>query len=102
MLRFCLHCNTHHPGACPNKERRRGSAHARGYTQQWKRVAKAAIAAHPYCAQCGATDDLTADHITPVVKGGKSVMRNVQVLCRSCNSAKGGGGGTATGDGVER
>src|SRR5439155_430834 len=93
---FCLHCNTHHQGACPNKERRRGSAHQRGYTLEWQRLARAAIAAHPYCSRCPATTDLTADHITPLSKGGKNVLQNIQVLCRSCNSSKGGRGGRST------
>jgi len=40
------------------------------------------------CVQCGATDDLEIDHITPISKGGTSEESNLQVLCRRCNRAK--------------
>lgn len=41
------------------------------------------------CARCGATDDLTIDHIIPIIKGGSDEVTNLQVLCRKCNSSKG-------------
>lgn len=41
------------------------------------------------CKRCGATDDLTIDHIKPESKGGKATDDNLQTLCRSCNSKKG-------------
>lgn len=41
------------------------------------------------CKHCGATDNLTIDHITPVSKGGSDNPENLQTLCRSCNSKKG-------------
>ena len=43
------------------------------------------------CQSCGTTDDLTIDHkIIPWVDGGSSKdPRNLQLLCRSCNSRKG-------------
>lgn len=40
------------------------------------------------CTQCGATDDLTMDHITPRSKGGDGADDNLQTLCRRCNSSK--------------
>lgn len=42
------------------------------------------------CKHCGATEKLTLDHITPVIKGGANHIDNLQVLCNSCNSKKGG------------
>ena len=42
---------------------------------------------HPYSA-CGATQDLTADHVVPLARGGKNTGRR-RTLCRSCNSARG-------------
>lgn len=41
------------------------------------------------CKWCGATDDLTIDHIWPQVLGGGHDLDNLQVLCRPCNSSKG-------------
>jgi hypothetical protein len=41
------------------------------------------------CRNCGATEDLTIDHIVPERLGGTQDPTNLQVLCRSCNSRKG-------------
>lgn len=40
------------------------------------------------CAQCGSTYNLTIDHIIPLIRGGTNDIRNLQILCRPCNSAK--------------
>jgi HNH endonuclease len=49
-----------------------------------------AIKVQPYCSVCGTADDLTGDHIIPISQGGLNTPTNIQVLCRSHNSAKGG------------
>ncbi len=41
------------------------------------------------CAECGATDRLTFDHIRPWSHGGKTELANLRVLCRRCNSKRG-------------
>ena len=44
------------------------------------------------CLRCGKSHDeskLTADHVTPISKGGTSNIDNIQPLCGSCNSSKG-------------
>ena len=41
------------------------------------------------CRRCGASEDLTLDHIHPWSIGGPDTPDNLQVLCRSCNSSKG-------------
>lgn len=40
------------------------------------------------CKKCGSTENLSLDHITPISKGGNYDERNLQILCRSCNSQK--------------
>ena len=40
------------------------------------------------CLQCGATHNLTIDHITPLAAGGTNDKSNLQTLCKSCNSLK--------------
>jgi 5-methylcytosine-specific restriction endonuclease McrA len=40
------------------------------------------------CLCCGAEDDLTQDHVIPLVLGGTHWPWNLQPLCRRCNSAK--------------
>ncbi len=44
------------------------------------------------CQACGVTAKearLEIDHKIPIAKGGLSTLRNLQVLCRSCNRGKG-------------
>lgn len=41
------------------------------------------------CRECGSTQDLTIDHILPVSKGGKTELKNLQLLCRKHNHLKG-------------
>ena len=41
------------------------------------------------CVKCGSNEMLEYDHIIPVVLGGKSTYRNLQLLCESCNRSKG-------------
>jgi HNH endonuclease len=41
------------------------------------------------CKHCGSKQNLCIDHVFPLSRGGKSTARNLQVLYRPCNSAKG-------------
>ena len=41
------------------------------------------------CVSCGASEGIAADHIIPIVKGGRHSEGNLQPLCKSCNSTKG-------------
>jgi 5-methylcytosine-specific restriction endonuclease McrA len=40
------------------------------------------------CLACGSTEDITMDHIIPLVKGGAHDPDNIQPLCKSCNCKK--------------
>lgn len=41
------------------------------------------------CVTCGATENLSLDHIFPYSLGGEDTKENLQTMCRSCNSRKG-------------
>ena len=41
------------------------------------------------CVRCESGKDLHVDHIVPVSKGGAAIVRNLQLLCESCNLSKG-------------
>jgi 5-methylcytosine-specific restriction endonuclease McrA len=41
------------------------------------------------CQYCGATRELTLDHVMPRSRGGKTSWENLITACKSCNSRKG-------------
>lgn len=41
------------------------------------------------CWYCGATENLSLDHMTPQSRGGTDCIENLLTCCHSCNSAKG-------------
>ena len=48
------------------------------------------------CACCGRRRKLTPDHVRPLSKGGRNVIKNIQPLCLSCNTSKGAKTGAYT------
>ena len=40
------------------------------------------------CSRCASREKLEYDHIIPVSKGGSNTVRNVELLCESCNRKK--------------
>ncbi len=40
------------------------------------------------CVRCGATTDLSIDHILPRVYGGGNALSNLQMLCLPCHQQK--------------
>lgn len=62
--------------------RRRRKIPARVKKQVLKRDARR-------CRKCGSTRILHVDHIVPVSRGGDNGLRNLQILCSTCNLEKG-------------
>lgn len=100
-MRVCIECGQVDEGTrCAEcqveRDRRigeqRGGATARGYTRAWEKRAAQVKRQHPTCAKCGATEDLTVDHIVSKARGGSDEPDNLRTLCRRHNSAKGGRG----------
>lgn len=97
LTRNASRCDEHQAAWQRRHEQQRGSATQRGYDSAWRRTASAAVDSHrqqygDWCPGWGVqphhATDLTADHITPKVRGGSNEAGNAQVLCRSCNSRK--------------
>lgn len=101
--RVCLDCGRLHrnPSRCDEctakRSRDRGSATARGYGADWRRVRTTVLAnwralsgdwCPGYRVLGHASSDLTVDHIVPLAKGGTHDVDNLAVLCRACNSRK--------------
>lgn len=40
------------------------------------------------CVKCDSREKLEYDHIVPVSKGGSNTVRNIELLCESCNRKK--------------
>ncbi len=103
LLRPCLGCGVlvtterKNAGArCPACEDARKKQHRReefpkpssvrrGYDHAWRRLSREARRLHPFCMDCGTPDDLTADHL----RWPARTLADVEVVCRSCNSARG-------------
>jgi 5-methylcytosine-specific restriction endonuclease McrA len=55
-------------------------------TQWWKRR-RASGLCH-YCSRKVTPNQLTMDHIVPVIRGGKTTKGNVVPACKACNTKK--------------
>lgn len=94
-------CESCRPADRGERELYRGSRQSRGYDERWTRLSRRARALQPFCSDCGATDDLTADHSTTAWErraAGKAIrLRDIDVVCRRCNGERGAARGvTAT------
>lgn len=87
--RPCLDCGarTERTTRCPAcqrlKDREKNERAGYRRTYAWQQLSRATRRATPYCVYCGATDDLTADHVR-----ARSLAAGVVTACRTCNSRK--------------
>jgi 5-methylcytosine-specific restriction endonuclease McrA len=66
--------------------RERQKARVLRASQWWKRKRAAGL-----CHHCGGQfppQDLTMDHLVPIIRGGKSTKGNLVPSCKACNSAR--------------
>lgn len=90
MRRPCLDCGTIVENSASRCARCLGRHEAgrvarkrKLYNAEWRALSEDARSGKS-CAFCGATEDLTLDHVIPgTLEGG------VRVLCRTCNGHKG-------------
>jgi 5-methylcytosine-specific restriction endonuclease McrA len=61
-----------------------------GSSSRWRKIREQVIRRDGVCQQCGSDERLSVDHIVPRTLGGNDSMNNLQCLCSSCNSRKGG------------
>jgi 5-methylcytosine-specific restriction endonuclease McrA len=64
----------------------RPTSAARGYDANWRRVRVAFLRAHPFCCFCMRPATI-ADHITPLIQGGKRLdAANLRAVCTDCHA----------------
>jgi hypothetical protein len=68
--------------SAPSPENRRGHISAELRQLVWMRD-------NGSCTNCGSNVELQFDHVIPVAMGGATNEGNLQILCGSCNRAKG-------------
>lgn len=79
---------------------RKASPKSRGYDEKWKRLSQRAREAQPFCSDCGATDDLQADHSPEAwvrhEKGLPLRLQDIDVTCGPCNRKRGAARGSTS------
>jgi 5-methylcytosine-specific restriction endonuclease McrA len=67
-------------------KRERAKAMALRKTGWWKQRLGKGIC--HYCRRRFSPDQLTMDHIVPIIRGGRTTKGNVAVVCKECNNKK--------------
>ena len=76
--------------------KRRGSAHSRGYDEKWKKLSKAKLAHDPLCEKCSTTDNpvsaVLVHHIKPIEDFPELRLEwsNLESNCRECHEKQHG------------
>lgn len=69
---------------CGNRQRRGMS------DTEWRKLRQIIFERDNFaCTYCGSGDDLTCDHVVPLIRGGGNDHDNLTTACRPCNSSKG-------------
>ncbi len=66
--------------------KQRAKAREMRHSSWWKR--RLAEGRCYYCSKTFAVQDLTMDHIVPLVRGGRSTKGNCVPACKQCNNLK--------------
>lgn len=93
-MKPCLRCGEPSPGThcidCRPPDTRPANP---GYDWAWQQLSVRARKLQDFCTDCGSRADLTADHSAEAwarKAAGKVIrLRDVEVVCRSCNSRRG-------------
>lgn len=67
-------------------KREREKARALRKTRWWKQRLSRGICY--YCGHRFSSDELTMDHIIPIIRGGRSTKNNIATACKDCNNKK--------------
>lgn len=94
ILQPCIECGVlGEANRCPahrlpaHPKARRGDHPASRNRHKWRRFSKRLRKLSPFCEFCGATEDLTVDHIVRVTDRPDWTYEpdNCRILCRTCN-----------------
>lgn len=81
-----VHARLHPEQARAKQHRRRARKKQNGIYEILPKELKRLYASN--CVFCGSNEQITADHIVPINRGGRHSIGNLQPLCFKCNSAK--------------
>lgn len=100
-MRPCVVCGEPSESSrCSEHLIRKPDSRAKGYDAAWTRLSKRARRLQPFCADCGAVEDLQADHSPEAwarKKDGKQIrLEDIAVVCGPCNRARGAARGRNT------
>lgn len=101
-LRACLVCGEPSDRSrCPEHRPRcnKPPREQRGYDYRWQQLSRRARRLQPWCIDCGATEDLQADHKPEAwqrKEAGLPIrLRDIEVRCGACNRKAGAARGRA-------
>jgi 5-methylcytosine-specific restriction protein A len=75
------------PVSLEHRKREKQKARELRQSLWWRQVVGKGLCYH--CGQKFKAEDLTMDHLIPIIRGGKSNKKNCVPSCKNCNSKKG-------------